>query len=100
MSNTDRSHVHILNASSSLLGICFILLTSLKVLNQDKKTIVDEIATGAILLFMASCILSFLSIKSKGRKSENLERVADVIFLAGLSVLCLTTILFSINVIS
>ena len=90
---------HILNASSNLLGICFIVLTSLKLLNKAETTIIDEITVVAIVLFMASCILSFLSIRGVNRKSAVFEQVADIIFLGGLSLLFLTTILFSLNII-
>ena len=90
---------HILNASSNLLGICFIVLTSLKLLNQSDKTIIDEIAILAIILFMASCIFSFLSLRSDEKRSRWMEKMADIIFLAGLTVLFVTTLLFSFNVI-
>jgi len=90
---------HILNASSNLLGICFIVLTSLKLLNQSDKTIIDDIAILAIILFMASCIFSFLSLRSSDKKTLLMEKMADIIFLAGLSVLFVTTLLFSFNVI-
>ncbi len=90
---------HILNASSNLLGICFIVLTSLKVLNKSEKTIVDEVTVCAIILFMTSCILSFLSIRKESRRSEMFERIADYFFLGGLALLFATTILFSFNII-
>jgi len=96
--NNEKSP-HILNASSNLLGICFIVLTSVKLLKKDKTTIIDEITVVAIILFMTSCILSFLSIRKLTRKSVVFEQVADIIFLGGLSLLFLTTVLFSLNVI-
>jgi hypothetical protein len=79
---------HILNASSNLLGICFIVLTSLKVLGKSEKTIIDEITVVAIVLFMASCIFSFLSIRGIGKRSAMLEGIAGVIFLGGLDCRC------------
>lgn len=94
--NQDKSS-HILNASSNLLGICFIVLTSLKLLNQGSKTIIDEITLAAIILFMTSCILSFLSIRSKNGLGERLEKIADYMFITGLTLLFVTTILFSFN---
>ena len=99
MKQQNEKSPHILNASSNLLGICFIVLASLKLLDKSEKTIIDEITVAAIVLFMASCILSFLSIRRENRKSEMFERVADIIFLAGLSLLFVTTLLFSFNVI-
>ena len=91
---------HILNASSNLLGICFVVLTSLKLLNISGKTIIDEFTTVATVMFMASCILSFLSIRGLIKRSSKLENVADIYFLAGLSLLFITTLLFSFNIIT
>ena len=95
---TDKS-THILNASSNLLGICFLVLTSLKVLNKSDQTIIDEITTVAIFLFMTSCILSFLSLRSLNDSGKKLESVADIIFLTGLTLLFVTTVLFAFNII-
>lgn len=100
MSQHNNKSPHILNASSNLLGICFIVLTSLKLLNKSDKTIIDEITTVAIILFMASCIFSFLSIRSKNDRSDILEKISDFIFLGGLVLLFVTTILFSFDIIT
>ena len=97
MSDNNDKSPHILNASSNLLGICFIVLTSLKLLNQTSKTIIDEITLGAIMLFMGSCILSFLSIRSKSNFADKLEKMADYMFITGLLLLFATTLLFSFN---
>ena len=99
MDNQNEKSPHILNASSNLLGICFIVITSLKVMNISHKTIIDEITVVAIILFMASCVLSFLSIRGKSRASVLLENIADYTFIGGISLLFLTTLLFSFNVI-
>ena len=42
---------HILNASSNLLGLCFIVLTSLKVLNLTEATVIDELTAVAIIKY-------------------------------------------------
>ena len=90
---------HILNASSNLLGICFVVLTSLKLLNIAKTTIIDEVATVDIVAFTTSCLLSFLSLRSTNRKSYRLEKIADFIFIAGIVLLLVTAILFAFNII-
>ncbi|MCP9751909.1 hypothetical protein [Ferruginibacter sp. HRS2-29] len=99
MKEGNEKSSHILNASSNLLGICFILITSFRVLHLSGTTFFDELSVLALVLFMASCILSFLSIRSKTNKSILYENIADGIFLAGLIVLFITTILYSFNVI-
>jgi hypothetical protein len=90
---------HILNASSNLLGICFVMLTSLKVLNVAKNTIIDEVATVDIVAFTASCLLSFLSLRNNSSKSDKLEQIADYIFIAGIGLLFVTAILFAFDII-
>lgn len=99
MENKKNTAPHILNTASNLLGICFIVLTSLKLLKMQEITLVDEFTTGAMILFMVSSILSFLSIKSNGRFGELYENIADILFLTGLICLFVTTMLITFNVI-
>jgi len=99
MAKQEHKSSHILNASSNLLGICFVVLTSLRVLNISQKSLIDEFTTGAIILFMASCILSFLSIRGSIKNESRLENIADIFFLSGISLLFVTTLLFSFNII-
>lgn len=91
---------HILNASSNLLGICFVILTSLKLLKIAKSTIIDEVATVDIVIFTASCLLSFLSLRSNSARNYRLEKIADIIFIAGISLLFVTAILFALDIIT
>jgi len=90
---------HILNASSNLLGLCFVVLTSLKYLKITQRTVIDETVTVAIILFMSSCVLSFLSIRGNIRYGGKLEISADFLFLGGLFVVFVTTILILFNLI-
>jgi len=99
MENQNDKSPHILNASSNLLGLCFIVLTSLKLFKISQKTFIDELTSVAIVLFMASCILSFLSIRGNIKSSGRFENIADYLFLTGIILLFVTTILFSLNII-
>lgn len=98
MQEPNPKSPHILNASSNLLGLCFVVLTSLKLLNISHRTIIDELTGCAIVLFMASCFLSFLSIRGS-RVGRRAETAADYLFLTGIILLFLTTLLFSFNII-
>jgi predicted transporter len=98
MAGKDKSP-HILNSSSTLLGICFVVLTSLNVMKVTAKTILDELTTAAIVMFMASSLLSFLSMRSEESPGERYEKIADFVFLAGLLFLFATTMLLAFNVI-
>ncbi|MBK8711649.1 MAG: hypothetical protein IPL97_07260 [Niastella sp.] len=100
MRNKPEKSQHILTASSNLLGFCFILLTTFRVFKVSRITIADEITTAAIIMFMASCIFSFLALRSSSSRGEKYEQIADVVFLLGLGILFITTILFSLNLIA
>jgi hypothetical protein len=97
MSENNNKAPHILNTSANLLGICFLVLTSLKVLKLSGTTFIDECTSVAAILFMSSSILSFLSIRNKSEKSNKYENVADTIFLVGLICLFVTIMMVTFN---
>ncbi|MFD0940731.1 hypothetical protein [Pedobacter boryungensis] len=90
---------HILNTSANLLGFCFIVLTSVKISKLTESTFIDEGAALAIIVFMSSCLLSFLAMRSTTSRAIKMERGADILFLFGLIVLFITTILIAFNII-
>lgn len=90
----------ILNTSSNLLGLCFIVLTSFKVLKLKQTSLIDELTAISTVSFMVSSILSFLSIRSNNSKlSMKYENFADFIFITGLSVLFITTMVITFDII-
>ncbi|MEO3403327.1 hypothetical protein AAFN85_05470 [Mucilaginibacter sp. CAU 1740] len=97
---TNNKSPHILNAASNLLGLCFVVLTSLKFLNLSQRTYIDETVTIALVFFMASCILSFLSIRGNLKTGGRWETTADYLFLSGMIVLFITALLILFNVIA
>jgi hypothetical protein len=100
MGNNSKSP-HILNTSTNLLGFCLIVLTSIKVARFNHATIIDDCTGIAALLLMASCLLSFLSLKSKNEEqSERLEQVADYTFLIALICISITIVFVSFNLLS
>jgi hypothetical protein len=96
----NNKSAHILNTSSNLLGLCFIVLTSLQVLKLKQTSLIDEFTAIATVSFMASSLLSFLSIRSSDQKlSEKYENIADFIFMTGLFDLFITTMVITFNII-
>lgn len=95
----ENKSPHILNTSATLLGLCFVVLTSIKVSKMQDSTLIDETTALAIILFMASSILSFLSMRKEEAMNDRLEKIADLIFLSGLIVLFLTTMMVTFNVV-
>jgi hypothetical protein len=90
---------HILNTSATLLGICFIVLTSIHLNNSKETTIIDQLIAVSIVMFMTSSILSFLSMRKTKNPNFRLEKIADIIFLIGLFSLFIITMLITLNII-
>lgn len=89
---------HILSTSSNLLGFCLIVMTSLKIADRTEASVLDELTGVASVLLMASCILSFQSMRTVNvARSERLERVADIVFLGGLSLVFLAILLIAFH---
>jgi len=82
------------------MGLCFLILTSLEILKVKGKTYLDEVTVLAVILFMLSSFTSFLSMKSKERLAMLLENAADYIFLMGLVVLFIATLLIAFDRVS
>jgi len=92
--NKNRKDVakHILPTAANLLGICFILLSYIKLAKLAAETIIDESLGVVIVLFLFSSILSYASMRSH-HHSDIYEKIADIIFLVGLGFLTLISIL-------
>jgi hypothetical protein len=80
---TSGKQPHILGASSNLTGICLVLVTGLKISKVSETTWCDEISVMAAVVFIASCVTSYLSLRVE-KRSEIYERIADYLFLIGI----------------
>ena len=89
--NESRKNIsrHILPTSSNLLGLCFVILTFIKLSKIANETVIDETVGVVIFTFLVSSILSYTSMRAK-KNSELYEKIADFIFLVGL---CLLTVI-------
>jgi multisubunit Na+/H+ antiporter MnhG subunit len=98
--DTGRTYVshHILPTAANLLGLCFVILSVIKVMKIGAQTVIDELVAAAIVIFLVASIFSYASIRSQTR-SELLERIADSIFLAGLGILTITSLIVVFEII-
>jgi hypothetical protein len=79
--NSHR-HPHTLNASTNLLGICFIIIGWLKFTGKNPLSYADEIAWFAAVLLLTSTIFSYLCIRHEDSSAWQ-AWVADATFIAG-----------------
>lgn len=82
---------HILSTSATMLGVCMTLL-SLSRLDDDQVAywLIDKMVASAALIFLTSCLLSFLSmrnIEQTASATARFERRAEYLFISGLVLL-------------
>jgi hypothetical protein len=99
-SMNDKKNIsrHILPTSSNLLGLCFVILTFIKIMKLGNETLIDEIVAIAIVLFFSSSFFSYVSMRSD-KWAQSCERMADVIFLIGLLLLSIGSVLVAFEAI-
>ena len=90
---------HIFPTSSNLLGLCFVILSFMKVTKMGLETMIDELLAIAVVLFLAASIFSYASIRTASNKSDHYEKIADVIFLSGLGLLAITSVIIVFEII-
>jgi hypothetical protein len=81
---------HILPAAANLLGLCFVILSVIKIMKLGAETIIDELVAIGVVIFLVASIFSYASIRSETR-SEIFEKIADIVFLVGLGLLTITS---------
>lgn len=96
--NGNNMSNHILPTSSNLLGLCFVILNFIKLSKIAGETIIDEISAISIVFFLISSILSYMSIRSEG-KGILLEKTAEILFLIGLSLLAIISVVVALEIV-
>ncbi|MEO7277177.1 MAG: hypothetical protein ABIW33_04045 [Sphingomicrobium sp.] len=82
---------HILDSASALLGVALIIVTAVHISGNAPHSHVDELAFGAALLLITSCLLSHRSI---ARDDERFERIADKVFATAILLLLASVLAF------
>lgn len=87
---------HILNAATNLLGICFIVITGLKLASANARSYADEVAWLAAILLFAAALTAYLSIRNENARPWQV-RIADATFLGGMSALAAAVLIAAIS---
>jgi fumarate reductase subunit D len=91
---------HIFTVSATLVGVCFTVVGLLNISKALTKvqTLLDEFITITAIFFLVSCVLSYIAIRTMERKRRyKLEKIADGIFLFGLSLIVVICIFFALE---
>lgn len=94
-SNGDISQ-HILPTSATMVGVCITVIGIVRLLEAHEAiaTVIDDIAAVTAIMFLMSTLLSYVSLRTL-RDTIKLERLADLVFLAGLILLVVCGIMLA-----
>jgi len=90
----DKKNIskHILPTSANLLGLCFLILSLKKIWKADAvMKMIDKLDALTILIFLFASLLSYASMRSR-LNEDRYEKLADVVFLAGLILLSIIAV--------
>jgi Na+/citrate or Na+/malate symporter len=99
INNSKDVSKHILPTSSNLLGICFLMLSFMKIWKIGKMgaVVADKLIGASMLLFLIASVLSYMSMRSQ-RRAESYEKFADIVFLIGLIFLTLIALFLTFEI--
>ena len=91
-SNATQIAIHIFSVSAALVGVCLTVIGIFRAVGELKSfsTLGDNILAIDALIFLASCIFAYSSLRSHNEiKRHKLERIADILFIFGLSLMAI-----------
>lgn len=91
-SNETQISIHIFSVSAALVGVCLTVIGIFRAIGELRSfiTLGDNILAIDSLIFLGSCIFAYSSLRSrKLRKKHQLEKIADVLFICGLSLMAI-----------
>ena len=84
--DTDLA-VHIFTASAGMVGVCLTVIGLFRISDKLRavSTIGDDLVAIDAVVFLSSCLLSYLALRTRATKRRyREEKLADGIFLTGL----------------
>ena len=98
----ERLASHILPNAATMIGVCVTAVGLVKIAERHiGPSNVDIYFSLAAVIFLGSAFLSYITVRSKSQTPgvALIERIADVLFMAGLLALTLIATLFAYEVI-
>lgn len=90
----DDICVHIFTSSGAMVGVCLTVVGILRVvINIRQEDVIGQnlLAVNAII-YLTTCLIAYWALRTrKAKRNHRLERVADALFLLGLTLTTITT---------
>lgn len=100
--NETQIAIHIFSVSAALVGVCLTVIGIFRAIGELKEftTFGDNVLAIAAIIFLGSCIFAYSSLRSPNKeKSHRLEKIADILFIIGLSLMTIVCIIIAYTLI-
>lgn len=105
MSDTNpQLSTHILPTASTMVGVCMTVISIIKLTQLNRgESWMDELLALDSLVFLASALLSYFSLRasrisSNNMNAERFERWADIAFICGLILMGFAAIAITLEI--
>ena len=87
--------IHIFSVSAAMVGVCLTVIGIFQIGKlQEVGLISDNILAINAMVFLCSCILSYIALRTRTQKRRHrIERFADLIFIGGLCLMAIVCFL-------
>lgn len=82
--NKEVAH-HVFNGSTTMVGVCVTIIALFRVMKAGEHTLADEILGVDTFIFILSTLFSYTALR--GENKHKAERIADVLFIAGITIM-------------
>jgi putative flippase GtrA len=88
---------HILPVAATMVGVCMTVISLVQLVPENAiSSWADEILAIDALIFLASAWISYWTLRHE-KQAERLEKIADYLFLSGLSVMGFVSVLVAFD---
>lgn len=87
---------HIFSVSAGMVGVCLTVISLIRISSAIRGigTVCDDLTAGDAVVFILACFISYAALKTKDRARRlSLEKIADRVFLSGLSLMVVVCLL-------
>lgn len=92
----ENLSIQIFAVSAAMVGVCLTVIGLIAISSALRKieTVGDELVAIDGILFLISCIVSYMGIRKKSKEQRlKIEKVADLFFLSALSLVAVICVL-------
>jgi hypothetical protein len=93
---------HIFSVSAGMVGVCITVIGLFRIVSRSQHvdSVADNLLSIDALVFLAACFFAYLGLRARASHNRRrFERAADYLFLAGLTMVSIVSVLIAYEVI-